>query len=43
MKKSTYDFHGGAKISSIDGVYHELIELRESNRILEKRVRTLEQ
>lgn len=44
MEKSTYDYHGGAKGShtSIDKVYHELIELREHNRILEKRVKTLE-
>ena len=44
MEKSTYDFHGGmkGKHNPIDAVYQELIDLRESNRILEKRVKTLE-
>jgi hypothetical protein len=44
MEKSTYEFHGGTKgkTSSIDQVYQELIELRENNRVLEKRVKTLE-
>jgi hypothetical protein len=44
MEKSTYEFHGGTKgkNSSIDQVYLELIDLRENNRILEKRVKTLE-
>jgi hypothetical protein len=44
MEKSTYDYHGGTKGkgSTIDGVYQELIDLRESNRVLEKRVKTLE-
>lgn len=44
MEKSTYEYHGGTKgkTSTIDQVYHELIELREHNRILEKRVKTLE-
>lgn len=44
MEKSTYDYHGGqkGKTSTIDQVYQELIELREHNRILEKRVKTLE-
>lgn len=44
MEKSTYEFHGGnkGKNNAIDSVYQELIELREGNRILEKRVKTLE-
>jgi hypothetical protein len=44
MEKSTYDYHGGTKGkgSTIDSVYQELIDLRESNRVLEKRVKTLE-
>eukprot|EP00347_Sterkiella_histriomuscorum_P017844 403347757 len=44
MEKSTFDYHGGTKgkQTSIDTVYQELIELREHNRILEKRVKTLE-
>ena len=44
MEKSTYEFHGGNKQkgNTIDSVYQELIELRENNRILEKRVKTLE-
>jgi hypothetical protein len=43
MEKSTYEFHGGVKShNTIDQVYQELIELREHNRILEKRVKTLE-
>ena len=44
MEKSTYEYHGGAKgkSSTIDEVYKELIELREHNRVLEKRVKTLE-
>ena len=43
MEKSTYEFHGGAKShNTIDQVYQELIDLREHNRVLEKRVKTLE-
>ena len=43
MEKSTYEFHGGSKkTSTIDQVYQELIDLREHNRILEKRVKGLE-
>jgi hypothetical protein len=44
VEKSTYEFHGGIKGKSngIDVVYQELIDLRNSNRILEKRVKTLE-
>jgi hypothetical protein len=44
MEKSTYEFHGGTKgkTNTIDQVYQELISLREHNRILEKRVKTLE-
>lgn len=44
MEKSTYEFHGGirGKENPIDQVYQELIHLRESNRVLEKRVKTLE-
>ena len=42
MEKSSNEHHGGQKINSIDQVYQELIELRESNRVLEKRVKTLE-
>lgn len=43
MEKSTFEYTGGAqKYNTIDQVYQELIELRENNRILEKRVKTLE-
>jgi cell division septum initiation protein DivIVA len=44
MEKSTHEFHGGSKqkTNTIDQVYMELIELRENNRVLEKRVKTLE-
>ena len=43
MEKSSYEFHGaGHKSNSIDAVYQELIALREHNRKLEKRVKTLE-
>lgn len=43
MQQSTYEFSGGQKNhNTIDQVYQELIELRECNRILEKRVKTLE-
>jgi len=46
MEKSSYEFHGGKmgekSNNSIDNVYQELISLRESNRMLEKRIKTLE-
>lgn len=44
VEKSTYEFHGGVKGKSngIDMVYQELIDLRNQNRVLEKRVKTLE-
>mmetsp|Transcript_19424 Transcript_19424/g.18531 ORF Transcript_19424/g.18531 Transcript_19424/m.18531 type:complete len:134 (+) Transcript_19424:1525-1926(+) len=44
MEKSTYEYHGGGKGkgNTIDVVYVELIELREHNRVLEKRVKALE-
>eukprot|EP00349_Pseudokeronopsis_sp_Brazil_P008746 CAMPEP_0202968582 /NCGR_PEP_ID=MMETSP1396-20130829/13929_1 /ASSEMBLY_ACC=CAM_ASM_000872 /TAXON_ID= /ORGANISM="Pseudokeronopsis sp., Strain Brazil" /LENGTH=151 /DNA_ID=CAMNT_0049695041 /DNA_START=1819 /DNA_END=2275 /DNA_ORIENTATION=- len=45
MEKSTFEHHGGgqrSKANSIDEIYVELIQLRDNNRVLEKRVKTLE-
>jgi len=45
IQKSSFEFHGGKQgkmDQSIDQVYKELMGLRETNRLLEKRVKTLE-